>query len=122
MNKFFILEGGMYGGIIIAWDDGTGEPGLYVGQAISENEVQEYIKGKNLPEDREEWETVTADLVLQKADYVRGSHRAFTFESMNEARKALKLIKESLKHDRELPEWAKTAFANGFKAPKNWKP
>mgnify|MGYP003494096662 FL=1 len=46
-----------------------------------------------------------------------GFHR----ESEKNARVVLRQIREALKQDRPLPEWAKTALAAGWKPPKGWK-
>jgi hypothetical protein len=47
----------------------------------------------------------------------------FFWESRSSAAKALKVAKEAIKNrEHPLPDWAKTALAEGWKAPKGWKP
>lgn len=46
----------------------------------------------------------------------------FFWESAAKAKKALRSIKEAMKTDKPMPEWATMALANGWKPPKSWKP
>lgn len=53
------------------------------------------------------------------------SHKAFEWESEKRAHAAMRVARVAIKMLREKtpwPEWAKTALANGWKAPKGWKP
>ncbi len=53
----------------------------------------------------------------------REENGAFFWESRSSAAKALKVAKEAVKNrERPLPEWAKKAIAEGWKAPKGWQP
>ena len=54
-----------------------------------------------------------------------GSKPWFWFERLSDAKSALALVNAtmiSVQEDKVWPEWALTAAANGWKAPKGWKP
>lgn len=46
----------------------------------------------------------------------------FQFDTIAEARAALALAKAAKNHPYPMPEWAAKAIAEGWKAPKGWKP
>jgi hypothetical protein len=49
----------------------------------------------------------------------------FWFERLSDAKSALALTNATMlaaQENKEWPEWASTAVANGWKAPKGWKP
>lgn len=83
----------------------------------------------------EEWESVATALEARSAASLtngerckRGGsllHDAFVWERRSDAAAALKLIKAGVaarKAQRPMPEWARTAIANGWKPPKGWTP
>lgn len=77
------------------------------------------------PQDREEWENWVAHRIAAESDDVlsRQDGEAFLWDSQRAVKAALAQIKLAWKTKvRELPEWAKTALAAGWKAPKGWKP
>jgi hypothetical protein len=101
---------------LIQWelDDGD-DLGGYLCQSEDDG------KGK-VPKDRGEWEHWAASAAVRGAPGVnlKGEFGAW-WESEKEARAALRVAKEALKQDRPMPDWAKTALAEGWKAPKGWK-
>ena len=48
--------------------------------------------------------------------------RGFTWESKRKADAVLRQILSATSHEKSLPEWALKAIAEGWKAPKGWKP
>jgi hypothetical protein len=102
----------------IAWDD-DGCPGLYVGERRSNGLWKPSCPP---PEDRDDWEIWMTE---QAAAFLkpdgRDDHSGYFWESKSAALAALRTIKAALKQERPLPEWAKTALAHGWKAPKGWK-
>lgn len=65
------------------------------------------------------------EAVKDMKDGREGEDGPFWWESRSGAQKALKVAKEAVKlaaEKRPLPEWAKKALAEGWKAPKGWKP
>lgn len=71
------------------------------------------------PTDRDDWEHWAASKAVSSAE--RDSY-GFTWESERAAKSALALARAALNYERPLPEWAQTALANGWKAPRGWKP
>lgn len=72
------------------------------------------------PTDRDDWEDWCANKVAREANAER-DRKGFFWDSAAAASAVLRQIREALKQDRPLPEWAKTALAEGWKAPKGWK-
>lgn len=89
------------------------------GTICDEAEYKKYSE-ENQPEDRETWECWIASTIAKQS---AAEHDSFGFywKSLSDARKVLNQIKLRFKQDRPLPEWAKTALAAGWKAPKGWK-
>jgi hypothetical protein len=115
----------------IAWDDDEGCPGRYLGDDREEDvqggssvkhahpfEVQP--RSQDLDEDKILWEIWTVDrtIALTKAKH---DTSGFWWDEEKPARAALKLAKEALKQEREMPEWARIALQQGWKPPKGWK-
>jgi hypothetical protein len=104
----------------IAWADEDGEPGLHVGDYPDQN----WLKEAPVSGERDDWEIWVANrTAFQSFKDGHSNHDAlgFFWESMREANAVLRQIKEALKQERPLPEWAKTALAAGWKPPKGWK-
>lgn len=95
-------EGDLGGYLCQSETDGTGDP----------------------PQDREEWEHWAASKAVRSAPGVQ-FQGTFGFgawwETEREALAALRIAKEALKQEREMPDWAKAALAAGWKPPKGWK-
>lgn len=72
------------------------------------------------PKERDEWECWIVEKTLLDTG-VDHDTSGFYWETETQARVALKLANEAIKQDRALPEWAKTALAQGWKPPKGWK-
>lgn len=88
-----------------------------MGACIGEGKMWEQKKAPAHPEEWEAWTVETAIKSLDPSFDCQG----FYFETITEARSALKVAKEALKQKRPLPEWAKTALKHGWKPPKGWK-
>ena len=73
------------------------------------------------PADRGNWEHWIACKTVRELEGVVIDDRGAAFETQAQAKKALQAVKFALTQDRPLPEWAKTAIAEGWKAPKGWK-
>lgn len=75
---------------------------------------------KETPTEPEEWECWTVEVTIKSLEpNLDGT--GFYFETITEARNALKVANEALKQKRPLPEWAKMALKHGWKPPKGWK-
>lgn len=73
------------------------------------------------PTERGNWEHWTATKTLSQLPGVEHDSKGFFFDSKSAADKARAAANLAMKQDRELPDWAKTALAAGWKAPKGWK-
>lgn len=76
------------------------------------------------PENREEYETWVAHKVCNELKQLGDAQKdrdGFFWESKADANYALRTVNLELKQERPLPEWAKMAIKNGWKAPKGWK-
>ncbi len=73
------------------------------------------------PKDKDEWQQWAASKAIRSVPGVLFDIIGAFWETEAEARVALRVAKEALKQERPLPEWAKTALAEGWKAPKGWK-
>jgi len=103
------------GGYNIGWYfPGDGEFGAYLGDDITSK--------KPNPDNQDEWENWAATLAVKEAfpDARRGL-QGFEFETMKDAKAALRIAKEATKQNRPMPEWATKALAAGWTAPKGWK-
>lgn len=78
-------------------------------------------KAPSSDEERGNWEHHVACETAGTTPEVLKDDRGFYWETEAQARRALRIIKEALKQDRPMPEWAKTALAAGWKPPKGWK-
>lgn len=74
------------------------------------------------PDDVDEPDTRAAIAAVRGTEsWVRDGE--FRWETVAGAKAALRLAKMAIKNrERPLPEWAKTALAAGWKAPRGWKP
>jgi len=91
--------------------------GGYLGQDVTDG-----VGEANPKWDRDEWEHWAASRAVKDFPGVQRDSFGFYWETNKEVRAALTLARAALKHDRPMPEWAKTALAAGWKAPKGWKP
>lgn len=73
------------------------------------------------PKDRESWEHWSASKAVRHLEGIQFDSFSGYWEEERLARAALQIAKEALKQERELPEWATTALAQGWKPPKGWK-
>jgi len=98
----------------IQWAFPDGELGGYLGQDKNDG-------SEDPPEDRDAWDHWAASKAVMG---LPGSDRDDTstfWETEAGARVALRLAKAALKQVKPLPDWAKTALAEGWKPPKGWK-
>lgn len=113
------IEENRRGGYSIGWwnaDDG--DIGLMLGES------PKWLTAP-APAKREDWECWAAERAAAEAKPDEGGgakRKAFVWYSKAAAQAALRLAKGALKAEREMPEWAKTALLEGWKAPKGWKP
>lgn len=83
---------------------------------------QDEMDGKGeVPLDRDEWEHWTASRVARTTNGFFTDDLGAYWESEKQARTALRVIKEALKQERSLPDWAQKALEAGWKPPKGWK-
>ncbi len=73
------------------------------------------------PTERSDWEHWTASQAVRTSEGVTIDHIGARWDSQKQATAALRVAKEALKQDRPMPDWAKTALAEGWKPPKGWK-
>lgn len=71
---------------------------------------------------RDDFECRLVNRMVSEIDEVVRDHVGFYFDSATKAKDVLRLVNFALKQPREMPDWAKTALAAGWKAPKGWKP
>ena len=102
-----------YNGYFIGWYiREEGEYGYYLSTRSQDKEE---------PSNREDYECWLADRAA--APFADGeTDLGCFFETRTTARKALAAVKLAIKVKRDVPEWAETALAAGWKPPKNWKP
>jgi len=76
------------------------------------------------PDDVDHWLATRA--IANMTPRPNQNYYGFTWETIAAAKKAMAVAKVAIKlyHDNaeNWPEWAKTALANGWVAPKGWKP
>jgi len=67
---------------------------------------------------------VVAYLTASKLDGVQKDYNGFFWESRSQAQAALRIVKAAIAAgvDRPIPDWAQKALAEGWRAPKGWKP
>ena len=108
---------GYVDGIRIAWFfDEEGDYGAILGEEV-------YTAADLLKSKVEGREHILATVTASLTDGVERDERGYSWTSIKKARCALKAIKAALKHDvGPWPEWAVKAQAEGWKAPKGWKP
>lgn len=92
----------------LCWEDDYGdEEGLRLGEGTGTEDLDDHRAAEQAVKDMKDG---------------REESGAFFWESRSRAVKALKVAKEAIKNiEKPLPEWAKTAIAEGWKAPKGWK-
>lgn len=74
------------------------------------------------PKVRAEWECWVAALAVRDLDGTQRDSIGFWWESLANAKRALRLANEAMKQDgRPLPDWAKQALEAGWKPPKGWQ-
>jgi len=105
-----------YKGYSIGWTDGT-DFGLMIGQDHGLDTCDH--------------DTVAIQNALLDAGMVEGNRETgniWVWDTLTAAKKALRLAKATFKAQMDArknapwPEWAVTAIANGWKAPRGWKP
>lgn len=128
MSKDRLVITGEPGEWALAWEV-DGEIGLFLGQ----ERATEAQLAKATPD---EWEALAADLAcVDAARATRGVRcrqsgrrvpcNAFVWEAEKDARAARAVVMAEMaarRRSRPMPEWAKTATANGWKPPKGWTP
>jgi hypothetical protein len=100
----------------IFWEDG---------EDVGGHLCQDKTDGEGPPPvDRDDWEHWCASRAVRTAPGVQFDSFGAYWETEKEALAALRIARAALSQDqdRELPEWAKTAISQGWKAPKNWTP
>jgi hypothetical protein len=97
----------------LAWADEDGT-GAFLGQDQSDGTGE-------APEDRDAYEHWLACKMCRDMEAEWDRRWGFHWESESGAKKARAAINTALKQGRDLPEWAKTALAAGWKPPKGWK-
>lgn len=73
----------------------------------------------------EDADCVLAYLAVSKIDGIQRDGDGFRFDSISEARAALRVAKAAIKAGatgRPIPDWAQKALQEGWKAPRGWKP
>ena len=98
----------------IGWADESDVIGTELGQS------PEFLTEEE-PKEREHWECWAAERAAATQKPER-DERGYYWDSERDARAVLRVVKAALKAERPLPEWAVTALAAGFKAPKGWQP
>jgi len=101
-------------GHYIQWAFDDGELGGYLCQSADDGEGDP-------PEDKDAWQHWAASKAVRSAPGVQFDSTGAFWETEAGARVALRVAKEALKQVRPLPDWAKTALAEGWKPPKGWK-
>jgi hypothetical protein len=120
MSTYLAIGGREYSWTIV-WivDD---DEGATLGQDRYKDSDLEKVQG-------DLWEHVAATLAVSKTEGVKfvrsdflGGH--YIWESLSDAKKALRAAKAAVKDKRRKPwpEWAVKAQANGWKPPKGWAP
>jgi hypothetical protein len=100
--------------LVDGWEGGDDEAGGCLG------ELKSWKEEAPTADDREAWETWAVETALHERG-CESDPTGFFWESMDEGKKALAIVKEVLKQERPLPDWAKKALAAGWKPPKGWK-
>jgi hypothetical protein len=90
-----------------------------VGATLGEGTTSEWSGAA--PKDREDWEHWAAQRAAFATAGVERDRNGFFWESAGEAKAAFRIVKEALKQERPMPEWATKALAEGWKPPKGWK-
>jgi len=88
------------------------------GAALGEH--PELLDQREPPADRDAWEAWTAENAVAS---MKSEHdgAGYYWESRSAANDAIRQIREALKQERPLPDWARTALAEGWKPPKGWR-
>lgn len=73
------------------------------------------------PTNRDDWLHWIACKTVRELPGFSKSANGAMFDTEKEARNALRIVKEAMKQDRQMPDWAKQALENGWKPPKGWK-
>lgn len=98
----------------IGWLE-DGECDAHLGQSTDDG------KGP-APKEREDWEWWIASKIMLEMGATRSDRRtAYVFDSRSAATAAMQRIKLEFSQERPMPDWAKKALAEGWKAPKGWK-
>jgi hypothetical protein len=108
-----VIEEGQYGRYRIGWFLADHqEMGVMLGQRLMQQESP--------PEDRDVWESWMAERTAAETSPEHDID-GYYWETKVAATAALRHIREALRQDRSLPEWAQKALAEGWKPPKGWK-
>lgn len=115
MRLVFSEDGisGRGGRLRIYWEE-DGELGGSLGQSLTDGTG-------DAPADRDEWEHWAASRAVRNAPGVKEDNWGLYWETEKLARGAVRIAREALKQERPIPEWAKTALAEGWTPPKGWK-
>lgn len=98
----------------IQWAFPDGELGGYLGQDKNDG-------SEDPPEDKDAWDHWAASKAVMGLPGADRDGTSTFWETEAAARVALRLAKAALKQVKPLPDWAKTALAEGWKPPKGWK-
>jgi len=110
----FIVDELRHGEYGIGWLE-DGDCDAHLGQSPDDGDGPE-------PQEREHWEWWKASKIVLDMGAVRSSvSYAYVFDAKARADAALKRIKLELAQERPMPDWAKKALDEGWKAPKGWK-
>ena len=82
-----------------------------------------YTEAKLAKVKPEDWDHVAATIAASKTEGVKRTTGRYTWETRGQATAALRAVKCVLvSGGKPWPEWATKAAAEGWKAPKGWKP
>ena len=106
-----------YGHRIVWYSEEDGEEGSQLGDA---RDVTQAKVDAAVGDDKEYF---LSHLVASKTKGLSLYGGSFCWESHADAKAALAMVKTAIANiEHPWPEWALTAKANGWKAPKGWKP
>lgn len=94
-----------------------------LGGCLGDSDYAENSLAKSKNQD--ERETIAAHFAAKALSDFKSPRYGFIFETKSKAKAALTAANAAIKVQRSekpWPEWAKTALAAGWKAPKGWKP
>lgn len=100
----------------IQWELGGGED---MGAVLGEGGEKDY--SGEAPTDRGDYEHWIACKTISEMSGIERDDKGFFFDSHSRALRGKQLANFSMKQDRPLPDWARKATEQGWKAPRGWK-